>query len=65
MALSLYFKLPDWISELLFKRAHVYLDSDDERHAAMIEIQRSRSCDGIEAAQEFMKMRGVEPLNWL
>ena len=64
MALSLYFKLPDWISELLFKRAHVYLDSDDERHAAMIEIQRSRSCDGIEAAQEFMKMRGVEPLNW-
>lgn len=64
MALCLYFKLPDWISELLFKRAHVMLDPDDERHAAMLEILRAKSCDGIDAAQEFMKERGVDPLNW-
>ena len=65
MMLCLYFKLPDWISELLFKRAaHVHLDQDDERHAAMLEILRSRSCDGLEAAQAFMKDRGVDPLNW-
>lgn len=64
MVLCLYFKLPDWISELLFKRAHVLLDPDDERHAAMLEILRARICDGLEAAQSFMKERGVEPLNW-
>ena len=64
MVLCLYFKLPDWISELLFKRVHVMLDPDDERHAAMLEILRSRSCDGVDAAQEFMKECGVDPLNW-
>ena len=64
MVLCLYFQLPDWISELLFKRAHVLLDPDDERHAAMLEILRARICDGLEAAQAFMKERGVDQLNW-
>lgn len=64
MALCLYFKLPDWISELLFKRAHVMLDPDDERHAAMLEILRARSCDGMDAAQEFLRECGVDLLNW-
>ena len=64
MALCLYFKLPDWISELLFASARVLLNPNDERDATLLEILRAKSCDGIDAAQEFMKENGVDPLNW-
>lgn len=64
MALCLYFKLPDWISELLFASVRVLLNPNDERDATLLEILRAKSCDGIDAAQEFMKENGVDPLNW-
>ena len=64
IALCLYFKLPDWISSLLFKRAHVCLDDEDKRHDALMHILRAQSCDGIDAANDYLKQRGVALLNW-
>ncbi len=63
-ALCLYFKLPDWLSRLLFKRAHVILDEDEKRSAALLHILRAQSCDGIEAANNYLKQHGLMPLSW-
>ena len=63
--LCLCFKLPDWISRLLFKRAGFQLDDDIKRHRALMEILRSQSNDGIDAANRFLKDRGLEPLSFL
>ncbi|MBQ9685998.1 MAG: hypothetical protein IJV41_05520 [Oscillospiraceae bacterium] len=62
--LCLYFKLPDWISRLLFKRAHFQLDEDDKRHRAILHILRSQSNDGIEAANAYLKKVGQETLRF-
>lgn len=64
LALCLYFKLPDWLSSLLFRRAGAMLDEDNPRHAAFLHILRAQSCDGIEAADEYLKSQGLDPLNW-
>lgn len=63
-ALCLYFKLPDWLSRMLFKRAHVTLDEDDKRSAALLHILRAQSCDGLDAANDYLKQRGLAPLSW-
>ena len=60
--LCLILELPDWISELLFKRAGVQLDDDDRRQSALHEILRARSADGIAAANEYLKGRNLRPL---
>ena len=64
LALCLYFKLPDWLSSLLFRRAGAMLDEDNPRHAAFMHILRAQSCDGIDAADEYLKSQGLDPLNW-
>ena len=52
--LCLYFKLPDWISRLIFKRAHFQLDEENKRHQALLHILRVQSNDGVEAANEYL-----------
>jgi len=61
-ALALIFKLPDWITRLLFKRASISLDEDEPRHLALEYIIRAQSCDGIPAANQYLKDHGFEPL---
>ena len=60
--LSLILKLPDWLSDLLFRRAHFQLDEDDRRQGAILEILRAMSADGIEAANDFLQTRELAPL---
>ncbi len=64
LALCLYFKLPDWLGLLLFRRAGAMLDEDNPRHAAFMHILRAQSCDGLVAADEYLKSQGLDPLNW-
>lgn len=52
--LCLYFKLPDWLSRLVFKRANVQLDEDVRRNQALLHILRVQSNDGVDAANEFL-----------
>lgn len=56
--ICLYFKLPDWHSRLIFKRAKVQLDEDNKRDKIIQDILRGRSCDGIDAANEILQKYG-------
>lgn len=60
--LCLYFKLPDWISRLVFKRACIQLDEDVRRHQALLHILRVQSNDGVDAANDFLVRSGLEEL---
>ena len=61
-ALALALQLPDWITAMLFKRAHLQLDEDDRRHQAIQHILRVQSNDGLEAANRFLTEKNLEPL---
>ena len=56
-------QLPDWITAMLFKRAHLQLDEDDRRHQAIQHILRAQSNDGIEAANAYLKEKNLEQLS--
>ena len=60
--IALIFKLPDWISRFLFKRAHFQLDEDDRRHQAIAHILRVQSTDGIEKANNYLIQNHLPPL---
>lgn len=60
--LCLYFKLPDWLSRLVFKRANVQLDEDVKRNQALLHILRVQSNDGVDAANEFLARSNLEQL---
>ncbi|MEG1195163.1 MAG: hypothetical protein RSE58_06245 [Clostridia bacterium] len=60
--LCLYFRLPDWISRLVFKRAHFQLDEENKRHQAILHILRVQSNDGLEAANEYLIRNNLAPL---
>ena len=60
--LCLYFKLPDWLSRMVFKRAKFQLDEDDKRHSALLHILRVQSNDGKEAANNFLKRHDLDTL---
>ena len=62
--LCLCFRLPDWISRLVFKRAGFQLDDDIKRHRALMEILRSQSNDGIDAANKYLTDRRLDPLSF-
>jgi Zn-dependent peptidase ImmA (M78 family) len=62
--LCLYFKLPDWISRMVFKRAHFQMDEEDKRHQALLHILRVQSNDGVEAANEYLKKNHLAPLSF-
>lgn len=61
-SLALALQLPDWITAMLFKRAHIQLDEDDRRHQAIQHILRVQSNDGIEKANKFLKEKNLEPI---
>lgn len=60
--LCLIFKLPDWLSMVLFKRAHFMLDEEDKRHEAILHILRVQTEDGIEAANAYLEKNHLCPL---
>ena len=60
--LCLILQLPDWISMILLKRAHIWLDEDNRRHQAIQHILRVQSNDGLEAANRFLTEKNLEPL---
>ena len=62
--LCLVFKLPDWISELLFRRAKFQFDDDDKRNRALKHILRTQSGDGIDAANRYLVKLNLEPLSF-
>lgn len=55
-------KTPKWLSKLLFKKAKVTLDEDDQRDNAIRYILDQLFMDGIEGANEYLKKRGLDPL---
>lgn len=61
--LCLYFKLPDWLSSLVFKRAHFQLDEEDKRHRALLHILRVQSEEGVEAANAYLAKYNLPPLS--
>ena len=63
VTLCLILQLPDWISMMLLKRAHIQLDEDDRRHQAIMHILRVQSNDGIEAANQFLKEKNLQILS--
>ena len=60
--LCLFFKLPDWISRLVFKRACVQLDEEIKRHQALLHILRVQSNDGLEAANAYLVRHNMAEL---
>lgn len=61
--LCLVFRLPDWLSMMLFKRAHFMFDEDDKRHASLLHILRAQSENGIDAANEYLIKNHLKPLS--
>lgn len=61
--LALIFSLPDWLSRMLFKRAHFQFDDEDRRHQALEHILRVQSADGIDRANEFLLKNHLPPLS--
>ena len=62
MRVTLELQLPDWISNLLFKRAHIQLDEEEPRHMAFKYIQRVLWMDGIEKVNDFLEARKMSPI---
>lgn len=60
--LCLFFKLPDWISRLVFKRACVQLDEEIKRHQAILHILRVQSNDGLDAANAYLVRHNLDEL---
>jgi hypothetical protein len=61
--LALILELPDWISSMLLKRAHIQLDEDDRRHQALDHILRVQSNDGVKAANDYLRKMKLAPLS--
>lgn len=63
MFFTLKLQLPDWLSDLLLRRAHIQLDMEDKRHQAFRYIQRVLWMDGLEKANEYLQARKLEPIS--
>lgn len=55
-------KLPDWITELLFDRAHEHLSAEEPRDRALMFIMRAMWMDGVAKANEYLESKKFEPL---
>ena len=64
VALCLNLKLPDWAFELLMEKACLRFDSLDERHKLLQEVMRTRWNDGVEACNQLLKSKSMQPLTW-
>ena len=63
VTICLILQLPDWISMLLLKRAHIQLDDDNRRHQAIMHILRVQSNDGLEEANKYLKEKNLQILS--
>ena len=61
--LCLTWKIPDWLSPVLFDRAHRSLSESDPRHASILFILRAMFGDGLEAANDYLVKRKHKPLS--
>ena len=59
MYFILLWKLPDFIAELLLDRAYIHLSNTNKRHLVFKHILRVEWMDGIKAANEHLKSRGL------
>ena len=62
MIIALTLRLPDWLSDLLFRRAHYQLDESDQRQRVLKHLLRVRFADGVEEANRFLAERNLSPL---
>ena len=62
MFISLTWKLPDFITDLLFELAHKSLSMRDPRHVLFRHILRVEWEDGVAKANEHLKSRGMKPI---
>ena len=60
--LTLLWKLPDWLSDLMYDRAFIRLSECDDRSNLIQEIRRVYWMDGIAKADEFLVSHGQGPL---
>ena len=60
--LTLLWKLPDWLSDLMYDRAFVRLSETDDRCNLIQEIRRVYWMDGIPKADQFLVSHGQSPL---
>ena len=62
MFISLTWKLPDFITDLLFELAHKRLSMRDPRDVLLQHILRVEWEDGVEKANAHMKLRKMKPI---
>ena len=62
MFTSLSWKLPDFITDLLFDLACKHLNMRDPRHVLFRHILRVEWEDGVAKANEHLKSRGMKPI---
>ena len=60
--LCLFFRLPDWLSKLVFDMARYGSVPANKREKALWRILRMQSADGLEAANEYLKSVNEKPL---
>ena len=63
-AICLVLKTPIWLSRELLQKAKVPLTPDGQRERAIMYILEQKFMDGIEAANEYLKKRNLEPLSF-
>ncbi|MBR4538467.1 MAG: hypothetical protein IKO52_06435 [Clostridia bacterium] len=61
--LTLLWKLPDWLSDLMYDRAFIRLSETDDRCNLIQEIRRVYWMDGIPKADQFLVSHGQSPLS--
>ena len=63
VTISLMWKLPDWISNLMIDRGMVYIRENDRRHQALEYIRTVLWDRGIEEANKYLTSKGLSPLS--
>ena len=63
VTISLMWKLPDWISNLMIDRGMVYIRENDRRHQALEYIRTVLWDRGIEEANKYLTGKGLSPLS--
>ena len=63
-AICLVLQTPIWLSRELLQKARVPLTPDGKRERAIMYILEQKFMDGIEAANEYLKKRNLEPLSF-
>ena len=62
--LTLCWKLPDWLSNLLLDRAYIRLSETNQRHNAIRFIMRAMWMDGVDKANQYLDQKGLPMLGF-